>query len=114
MWEEKEVKGFIIVYLLFLGIISLFVVSLDDSSSTKSHWCQTVFSSFKTKLEHFKKGITQKFDVSIVGTMGLIAVLSFAILQLFQLEDQMQGLRANNRTLQSEVKNETKNSTKTY
>lgn len=69
---------------------------------------------FQTKLNHFKqRELRKSFMVLFVSTMGLITVLSFAILQLFQVETQVQGVRANNRSLQGELKKlQTKKSTK--
>lgn len=75
---------------------------------------------FQTKLNHFKqRELRKSFMVLFVGTMGLITVLSFAILQLFQVETQVQGVRTNNRSLQEElkklqVKQSTKNLLKEY
>lgn len=60
---------------------------------------------FQTKLNHFKqRELLKSFMILFVSTMGLITVLSFAILQMFQMETQVQGVRANNRSLQGELK----------
>lgn len=69
---------------------------------------------FQTKFNHFKlKELRKSFTYLFVGTMGLITILSFAILQLFQIETQVQKQRASNLMLQSEVKNiKTRKSTK--
>ncbi|MDT2397135.1 hypothetical protein ABQD97_19895 [Enterococcus avium] len=69
---------------------------------------------FQTKLYHFKQKERQKsFMYLFAGIMGLITILSFAILQLFQMDTQIQGLRTSNRSLKSEVKSiRTKRSTK--
>ena len=69
---------------------------------------------FQTKLNHFKqRELRKSFMYLFVGTMGLITVLSFAIIQLLQVETQIQGIRTSNRSLQSEVKTlKTKKSTK--
>ena len=44
---------------------------------------------FQTKLNHFKqRELRKSFMYLFVGTMGLITVLSFAIIQLFQVDGE--------------------------
>lgn len=69
---------------------------------------------FQTKLIHFKQKELQKsFIYLFVGMMGLITVLSFSTLQLFQMDTQIHGIRKSNSSLRSEVKSiRTKRTTK--
>lgn len=69
---------------------------------------------FQTKLYHFKQKERQKsFVYLFVGMMGLITVLSFSILQLFQMDTQIHEIRKSNSSLRSEVKSiRTKRTTK--
>ena len=60
---------------------------------------------FRTKLTQFKQKELRKSLVYLaVGMMGVITVIAFSLLQVFQLETRMQGLRTDNRSLQGEVR----------
>ena len=60
---------------------------------------------FRTKLTQFKQKELRKSLVYLaVGMMGGITVIAFSLLQVFQLETRMQGLRTDNRALQGEVR----------
>lgn len=60
---------------------------------------------FRTKLTQFKQKELRKSLVYLaIGMMGLITVIAFSLLQVFQLETRMQGLRTDNRSLQGEVR----------
>lgn len=69
---------------------------------------------FQTKLNHFKqRELRKSFTYLFAGTMGLISILSFAIIQMCQLETQVHGLSTDNQSLHSEVRRiKTKKSTK--
>lgn len=68
---------------------------------------------FQTKLNHFKQRELQKsFTYLFAGTLGLISVLFFSVILLFQLETQVHGLSTDNRSLQGQIKKiKTKKST---
>ena len=60
---------------------------------------------FRTKLTQFKQKELRKSLVYLaIGMMGVITVIAFSLLQVFQLETRMQGLRTDNRALQGEVR----------
>ncbi|MDT2658938.1 hypothetical protein P7E02_03610 [Enterococcus hulanensis] len=60
---------------------------------------------FRTKLTQFKQKELRKSLVYLaIGMMGVITVIAFSLLQVFQLETRMQGLRTDNRSLQGEVR----------
>lgn len=60
---------------------------------------------FRTKLTQFKQKELRKSLVYLaIGMMGGITVIAFSLLQVFQLETRMQGLRTDNRALQGEVR----------
>ena len=60
---------------------------------------------FRTKLTQFKqKELRKSLVYFAVGMMGLITVIAFSLLQVFQLETRMQGVQTDNRALQGEVR----------
>ena len=59
---------------------------------------------FQTKLTHFKqRELRKSFGFLFIGTMGLSMVLSFAIIQLFQLETRVHSLDETNQALEGEL-----------
>ncbi|MGL9746925.1 hypothetical protein [Enterococcus sp. DIV0170] len=69
---------------------------------------------FQTKLTHFKqRELRKSLGFLFIGTMGLSMVLSFAIIQLFQLETKVHSLTENNQALEGELQElQTKKSSK--
>lgn len=59
---------------------------------------------FQTKLTHFKqRELRKSFGILFIGTIGLSMILSFAIIQLFQVETQIHRLSENNQALKDEL-----------
>lgn len=111
----NEVNVLIICCLAIIGIIFLCLLSRlavhyrlnQITSKQTSILFQTKLSQFKQKEQ--KKSVAYLFT----GTMGLIIVLFFAIIQFYQFELQLHELGKNSQRLQSEVeKSKTKMSSK--
>ena len=90
-----------IMGMIVLSILYRFIVHYRlDNIPTKQ-----TSRLFRTKLTQFKQKELRKSLVYLaIGMMGLITVIAFSLLQVFQLETRMQGLRTDNRSLQSEVR----------
>lgn len=99
-------KALIIFYLVILGIIFLCLVyrlivhfqlhRIDGKQES---------SLFQTKLNHFKrKELKKSFIFLFAGTMGMILIVFFTVVQMLELEAQVTGIRSNNHSLQTEVK----------
>ncbi|MGM0168666.1 hypothetical protein IGI39_004421 [Enterococcus sp. AZ135] len=99
-------KVFIYICLAIMGIIFLCLLyRLMIHYQLNRIDVKKASSLFQTKLNHYKQRELQKsFTFLVVGIMGLITVLSFAIIQLFQFDTQLHGVKTTNQLLRKEIK----------